>query len=195
MNAAASTGAASGGASDPSPAERARPHVVRASALMALYQIDQTRASAARAEAEGAASTTPGDDDALARAILEQDELGEIAPTDAEAAAGVALARSAWARRDDADAALEPLSPEWPVRRQPMIDRNLLRLAWHEITSKRVKAAIAIDEAVELARTFGSERSPAFVNGVLGALVRGETPARGDDASAPPAADGTHDDD
>ena len=42
---------------------------------------------------------------------------------------GIALARDAWHRREDADAAIEPLSPEWPMRRQPVIDRNLLRLA------------------------------------------------------------------
>jgi N utilization substance protein B len=56
---------------------------------------------------------------------------------------------------------------DWPVHRQPVVDRNVLRLAVYEMHRGGVPHALAIDQAVELAREFGGERSPAFVNAVL----------------------------
>jgi len=59
----------------------------------------------------------------------------------------------------------------WPIEQIPVIDRNILRLAIFEILfDNRVSVKVAINEAVELAKKFGSDNSPKFVNGVLGSV-------------------------
>jgi N utilization substance protein B len=70
------------------------------------------------------------------------------------------------------DPFIQQHAPEWPLEQMACIDRNVLRLALYEFAvdgSTPVK--VAINEAVELAKMFGSDSSPRFVNGVLGALV------------------------
>ena len=60
----------------------------------------------------------------------------------------------------------------WPVAQMPVIDRNVLRLAIYEvIIDNRIPAKIGINEAVELAKSFGGDSSSKFVNGVLGSIV------------------------
>ncbi len=83
--------------------------------------------------------------------------------------AALELASAAWNDRENSDAAIGALTTDWPIHRQPSVDRSLLRLAAWELRSQRVPAAVAINEAVELAREFSTEESPAFVNGVLDA--------------------------
>ena len=80
------------------------------------------------------------------------------------------LATAVWSERVESDLQIEPLTPEWPIHRQPLVDRNILRLARHEILSGMTPPIVAIDEAIELARLFSTEKSPAFVNGVLDKL-------------------------
>lgn len=64
-------------------------------------------------------------------------------------------------------------APEWPMDQIPPVDRNVLRLGVFElILLKQVPPKVAINEAVELAKTFGGESSGKFVNGVLGALYK-----------------------
>ena len=58
------------------------------------------------------------------------------------------------------------------THRQPPVDRAILRLAHHEIVTGIVPAKIAINEAVDLAKTFGAENSPSFVNGVLDKMAK-----------------------
>ena len=66
-------------------------------------------------------------------------------------------------------------APEWPVDQMSIIDRNILRIAIYEIaTSESTPVKVAINEAVELAKTFGSGSSRRFVNGVLGSFVTQE---------------------
>ncbi len=60
----------------------------------------------------------------------------------------------------------------WRVSRMAAVDRNVLRLAVHELRDTDTPIAVVIDEAVDLARRFGSDRSPSFVNGVLDAVAR-----------------------
>jgi len=70
------------------------------------------------------------------------------------------------------DPFIQQHAPEWPLEQMACIDRNVLRLALYEFAvdgSTPVK--VAINEAIELAKMFGSDSSPRFVNGVLGALV------------------------
>lgn len=97
---------------------------------------------------------------------------GEDRASDAARSAGATLASAAWSARIDADREIGRCTPEWPIHRQPAVDRNVMRLAWWEMTKGGVPAAIAINEAVELAREFGAEKSPAFVNAVLDRLRR-----------------------
>ena len=64
-------------------------------------------------------------------------------------------------------------APAWPLEQIPAIDRNILRLAIFEILfDNGVPLKVAINEAVELAKTFGSDNSPKFVNGVLGSVSK-----------------------
>ena len=82
------------------------------------------------------------------------------------------MAKSAWNSRETIDAWIERLAPQWPPRRQPGVDRNILRLAVWELTNADTPPKVVIDEAIELAKSFSTEQSPAFVNGVLDAVLR-----------------------
>lgn len=63
-------------------------------------------------------------------------------------------------------------APEWPLDQVAIIDRNILRIALWEFGVARITPVkVAINEAIELAKTFGSESSSRFINGVLGSLV------------------------
>lgn len=95
---------------------------------------------------------------------------------------GFALAQATWEHREAADAAVSALTPEWPIHRQPVIDRNILRMAFYEMTSGRTPPKVAINEAVELAKEFSTEKSPMFINGVLDKLYR---QMRGEEDPAP----------
>lgn len=72
------------------------------------------------------------------------------------------------------DAKLQPLAPEWPISTIAAIDRNVLRMGLYELESSAdtVPPKVAINEAVELAKAFGSENSSKFINGVLGTAYR-----------------------
>jgi len=66
---------------------------------------------------------------------------------------------------------IQSFAPAWPIEQIPVVDRNILRLAIFEILlDNRVPVKVAINEAVELAKTFASDNSSKFVNGVLGAV-------------------------
>ncbi len=72
------------------------------------------------------------------------------------------------------DALIKRFAPEWPVDQLAIIDRNILRLALYELLSLGdVPIKVAINEAVELAKLYGSDSAPRFVNGVLGAFLSG----------------------
>lgn len=63
-------------------------------------------------------------------------------------------------------------APEWPMDQVAIIDRNIIRIAlWEFAVSDMTPIKVAINEAVELAKVFGSDSTPRFVNGVLGALA------------------------
>ena len=73
--------------------------------------------------------------------------------------------------REEIDQNIKNFAPAWPVEQIPVIDRNILRLAIFEILlDNKVPVKVAINEAVELAKTFGSDNSARFVNGVLGSV-------------------------
>jgi len=64
-------------------------------------------------------------------------------------------------------------APEWPLDQMAVVDRNILRIAIYELCDLTLDtpAKVAINEAVEMAKVFGSDSSPRFINGVLGALL------------------------
>jgi N utilization substance protein B len=73
--------------------------------------------------------------------------------------------------REQIDAHIRKFAPAWPLEQIPIVDRNILRLAIFEILlDNSVPVKVAINEAVELAKKFGSESSSRFVNGVLGSV-------------------------
>jgi N utilization substance protein B len=80
--------------------------------------------------------------------------------------------------REALDELIARYAPEWPVDQIAIIDRNILRIAIYEIMSRSdTPLKVAINEAVELAKSFGSDSSGRFVNGVLGTLVLREAAA------------------
>lgn len=72
------------------------------------------------------------------------------------------------------DDAIRPIAPDWPIEQIARIDRNILRIGVYELLHQAeiVPPKVAINEAVELAKAFGSDNSSKFVNGVLGTAYR-----------------------
>jgi N utilization substance protein B len=100
-----------------------------------------------------------------------------------------ALVSGVMAHRGDIDARIARYAPQWPVNQMAAIDRNLLRVGIYEAVynSTTIPVGVAINEAVELAKLYGSDNSSRFVNGVLGRIVddEGEGPREGLDESPP----------
>lgn len=72
----------------------------------------------------------------------------------------------------DLDHLIEKYAPEWPLEQIAAIDRNILRVSlWEFAIQRETPVKVAINEAVELAKQFGSDSAPRFVNGVLGSLA------------------------
>lgn len=79
------------------------------------------------------------------------------------------------AKKEDIDLVIAKAAPEWPLERIAPVDRNILRLGLYELLfadRSQVPAKVAINEAIELAKTFGGDSSGRFVNGVLGAVYK-----------------------
>ena len=74
--------------------------------------------------------------------------------------------------RAELDARIAQHARNWRMERMAAVDRNVLRIATFELAHTETPDQVVIDEAIELARDFGSDRSPAFVNGVLDAIAR-----------------------
>jgi len=83
------------------------------------------------------------------------------------------LVRGVLENKSSIDLLIQSHAPTWPVEQLSAIDRNILRLAIYEILmDNKVPLKAAINEAVELAKIFGSYKSSSFVNGVLGSISR-----------------------
>ena len=75
------------------------------------------------------------------------------------------------AHREEIDKIIETFAPSWPVRQMATVDRNILRIAIYEIRfGGHTPPKVAINEAVEIAKIFGADGTPKFVNGVLGSV-------------------------
>ena len=89
-------------------------------------------------------------------------------------------------RTTELDVTLQPLAPDWPLAQVARIDRNILRIGLYELLhcQDTVPARVAINEAVELAKSFGSDNSSKFINGVLGTAYRTLVEDQNDDKHA-----------
>jgi N utilization substance protein B len=126
----------------------------REMALQTLYQLDFN-------------ATEP--EQALASAL---DEAGEVDVKTRDYA--WALVSGATANRAAIDEIIGSLSADWKLDRMASVDRNIARIAVYEMRfgSEPLTPGVVINEAVELAKTFGTEESGRFVNGILGSLVK-----------------------
>jgi N utilization substance protein B len=123
----------------------------RSAALQALYEID-------------IAGHPPGT--VLEERIKEEnldENMGEFARN---------IVMNVWPIVNELDAFIANHAPEWPLDQVAVIDRNIIRIAlWEFAVSGEVPIKVAINEAVELAKVYGSDSAPRFVNGVLGSLA------------------------
>lgn len=130
----------------------AHPREIRRLAFQALFQLD-ARAGAEREEIAAALEGAEGFSERERSEALE-------------------LALAAFARAGECDAEMGSLAPAWPAGRQAAVDRAILRLAYHEMLSGAAPPKVVVNEAVELAKEFSTERSPAFVNALLDKVMR-----------------------
>jgi transcription antitermination protein NusB len=136
---------------------RAGRHPARRVALQTLFEIDFNRADPKETWERGAF-----------RAGL----------TETAGAFAWQLIEGVLEHRKDLDEEIQQLAPEFPVSQMAAVDRNVLRIALYELrVLGDAPAAAILDEAVELAKLFGSEAAPKFVNGVLGTAVGGRKDA------------------
>ena len=91
---------------------------------------------------------------------------GDVDPYARELAEGVA------ARAEELDAMISAAAEDWPADRLGTVERNVLRIAVHELDTELVPVEVAIDEAVRLAKRYATEEAARLVNGILGRFVR-----------------------
>lgn len=80
-----------------------------------------------------------------------------------------------WGQLAELDAAIAAAATGWRIERMPAVDRNIIRLALHELWRGDTPVGVVVSEAVNLAKRFSTERSGAFVNGVLAKLLAVES--------------------
>jgi transcription antitermination protein NusB len=89
------------------------------------------------------------------------------------------IIKGVWPMREELDSYIAEHAPEWPLDQVAIVDRNILRIAlWEFAVNGDTPIKVAINEAVELAKSFGSDSSPRFINGVLGSLAARENEIR-----------------
>lgn len=99
----------------------------------------------------------------------------EFAPGMEDAAFTESLVKGTLKNQKTIDELIEKCAPEWPLNQVTVVDRNILRLGIYELmfgNYDEVPPKVAINEAIELAKTFGGESSARFINGVLGTIYR-----------------------
>ena len=120
-------------------------------ALQALYEIDAVGHSWS----------------ACVERLLEESSLSESAASFVQT-----LVQGVLTNLREIDRTIERFAPSWPLSQLAIVDRNVLRIAVFELTlSDETPPKAVINEAVELAKLFGSENSPKFINGVLGSVL------------------------
>lgn len=133
--------------------------ISREVALQALFQIDFTGCEA---------------QEAIEAALAEHTELGAEKAKEYVRNYADALVGGVLQFKEVIDEELSEFAVDWTIARMPATDRNILRVAAYEMLHAVPKIApgVAINEAVEVAKTYGTDESPRFVNGVLGKLAK-----------------------
>lgn len=99
--------------------------------------------------------------------------LEEFAPGTSEVEFAIALLHGVLENQKDIDALITQYAPDWPIEKILTVDRNILRMGIYELKfDPAMPAKVAINEAIEVAKTYGGQSSGKFVNGVLGAIYR-----------------------
>lgn len=134
----------------------------RGFALQALYRSDLTDSSAQQALAD------------LWAGLLDGEGFGEERAHESEEVEfAQRLALGVETEREALDTLIEQSSTNWRLSRMPVVDRNILRLAAYELMhAKDIPATVSINEAIELAKRFGTKDSRAFVNGIVDRMAR-----------------------
>lgn len=111
------------------------------------------------------------DEKMLDRAL--EHNLKEFAPEIEEGSFARELVSGVIGNLEEIDGLITQYAPEWPLEQITIVDRNILRLGLYELKfSPGVPSKVAINEAIELAKTFGGDSSGRFINGVLGAIFK-----------------------
>ena len=130
-------------------------HLARTIAMQSLYQWDFL-----------------GQDDARLPEVIAFNR-SEFAPDFDDGGFVESLVEGTLKNRPSIDDIITRFAPDWPLDSITIIDRNILRLGCYELKfSETVPSKVAINEAIELAKSFGGEASGRFVNGVLGAIYK-----------------------
>lgn len=106
--------------------------------------------------------------------ILERN-LKEFAPGIDEPEFAWQIAKGLIENLSEVDKIIEKAAPQWPLNQIPIIDRNILRIGLYELlfaNKEEVPPKVAINEAIELAKSYGGENSSKFINGVLGTVYK-----------------------
>ena len=99
--------------------------------------------------------------------------LKEFAPSFDDKGFAENLVKGVTQNREEIDKYIERYAPEWPIEQITIVDRNILRIGIYELKfDADIPPKVAINEAIELAKTFGGESSGKFVNGVLGTIYK-----------------------
>ena len=123
----------------------------RALVMQSLYEADAVEHSASEVLGERLSET-------------------ELSRRDAEFARG--LLDGIFANAAEIDKIIAEFAPGWPISQMAVVDRNILRMAIYEImVSEETPPRVAVNEAVELAKAFGGDSAPRFINGVLGSVM------------------------
>jgi transcription antitermination protein NusB len=139
----------------------AKRHLSRSIALQSLFEWDF--------RAQGPKGSGKNFEDILERNIDEWDEGG------GEKEFIRKLAKGVLEKRDTLDGVIAKAARDWPLDQTPLVDRNVLRIGLYELLfskKEEVPERVAINEAIELGKSFGGERSGKFVNGVLGTIYK-----------------------
>lgn len=131
--------------------------LARTIVLQALYELDFTQHPLSQV---------------IAKRI--QDESQSLSPKGVDFA--MTLGQGVIDNVEELDALTVQFAPDWPLDQMASIDRNILRIAIYELLfNKDTPGKVVANEAVELAKHFGGDTTPAFVNGVIGAIISEQT--------------------
>ncbi len=130
-------------------------HLARAIAMQSLYEWDFRRGNGALLD------------------TIAQHNLQEFAPSFDDQGFVLKLVHGVQQNQEAIDRAITTFAPEWPLEQITTVDRNILRIGMYELRfADEIPPKVAINESIELAKTFGGESSGKFVNGVLGAIYK-----------------------